>query len=202
MSLMNVSKCLNYFTFASLKRQFAIGYTGYMLQLSGALVQKSVLSLRTGTPVATVTGAIINPNNLKVEGFYCQDRFDKKKQLVLLYQDIRDVLPDGYVVNDHEVLSEANELVRLQKIMDLNFELIGKPVVTLSKEKVGKVGDYATEMETMFVQKLYVSQSILRNFTGGSLSIDRSQIQEITPRRIIISDLLKSAPATASASAA
>ncbi|HXE10212.1 MAG TPA: hypothetical protein VN554_02190 [Verrucomicrobiae bacterium] len=173
-----------------------------MLQLSGALVQKSVLSLRTGTPVATVTGAIINPNNLKVEGFYCQDRFDKKKQLVLLYQDIRDVLPDGYVVNDHEVLSEANELVRLQKIMDLNFELIGKPVVTLSKEKVGKVGDYATEMETMFVQKLYVSQSILRNFTGGSLSIDRSQIQEITPRRIIISDLLKSAPATASASAA
>lgn len=173
-----------------------------MLQLSGALLQKSVLSLRTGTPVATVTGPIINPNNLKIEGFYCQDSFDKKKRLILLYQDIRDILPDGYVVNDHEVLSEPHELIRLQKLMDLNFALIGKPVVTLSKDKVGKVSDYATEMETMFVQKLYVSQSILRNFTGGSLSIDRSQIQEITPRRIIISDLLKSAPAAASAPAA
>ncbi|HVX57403.1 MAG TPA: hypothetical protein VHA37_06750 [Candidatus Saccharimonadales bacterium] len=170
-----------------------------MLQLSGALLRKSVLSLRTGTPIASVTGPIINPNNLKIEGFYCQDRFDKKKQLILLYQDIRDVMPDGYVVNDHDVLAEPDELVRLQKILKLDFQLIGKPVVTVSKEKVGKVSDYATEVETMFVQKLYASQSILKNFAGGSLSIDRTQIQEITPRRIIINDLLKSAPAPASA---
>lgn len=168
-----------------------------MLQLSGALLNKSVLSLRTGTPVATITGPLINPNNLKIEGFYCQDRFEKKKELILLYQDIRDIMPDGYVINDHEVLAEPGELVRFKKLLDLNFELIGKPVVTVSKQKVGKINDYATEVETMFVQKLYVSQSIIKNFTGGSLSIDRNQIQEITPRRIIISDLLKNVPAPA-----
>lgn len=175
-------------------------YTGYMLQLSGALLQKSVLSLRTGAPVAHVTAPILNPNNLKVEGFYCQDRFSKK-ELVLLYQDIRDIMPNGYVVNDHDVLVEAGELIRLKDILKLNFELIGKQVVTIGKQKVGKVSDYATEMETMYVQKLYVSQSIIKSFTGGSLSIDRSQINEITPRRIIINDLLKNAPAPASATA-
>lgn len=172
-----------------------------MLQLSAGLLNKSVLSLRTGTPVATITAPIFNPNNLKIEGFYCQDRFDKKKELILLSQDIRDVLPDGYVVNDHAVLSEPEELVRLKKILELNFELLGKSVVTVSKEKVGKVSDYATEIETMFVQKIYVSQSILKNFTGGSLSIDRTQVQEITPRQIVINDLLKNAPAPASAPA-
>lgn len=171
-----------------------------MLQLSGALLNRSVLSLRTGSPVASVTAAILNPNNLKIEGFYCQDRFDKK-ELVLLYQDIRDVMPDGYVVNDHDVLVEADELVRLKKILDLNFELIGKPVVTVSKQKVGKVSDYAAEVETMFIQKIYVSQSIMKSFTGGSLSIDRSQVQEITPRRIVINDLMKNAPAAARAAA-
>ncbi len=171
-----------------------------MLQLSGALLNKSILSLRTGSPVATVTAAIFNPNNLKIEGFYCQDRFDKK-ELVLLYQDIRDVMKDGYVVNDHDVLVEADELVRLKKIIELNFELIGKQVVTVSKHKVGKVSDYATEMETMFVQKIYVSQSLIKSFSGGSLSIDRNQVQEITPRRIIINDLVKGAPATARAAA-
>lgn len=171
-----------------------------MLQLSGALLNRSVLSLRTGSPVASVTAAILNPNNLKIEGFYCQDRFDKK-ELVLLYQDIRDVMPDGYVVNDHDVLVEADELVRLKKILELNFELIGKPVVTVSKHKVGKVSDYAAEVETMFIQKLYVSQSIMKSFTGGSLSIDRSQVQEITPRRIVINDLMKNAPAAARAAA-
>ncbi len=174
-----------------------IRYTVSMLQLSGALLNKSVLSLRTSSPVASVTAAIINPDNLKIEGFYCEDRFDKKKDLVLLYQDIRDIMHNGYVVNDHDVLVEPGELVRLKKVLELNFELIGKPVVTVSKQKVGKVSDYATEVETMSVQKIYVSQSLVKSFTGGSLSIDRNQVQEITPRRIIISDLLKGTPATA-----
>jgi sporulation protein YlmC with PRC-barrel domain len=169
-----------------------------MLQLSARLLNKSVLSLRTGSVIASITGSIINPDNLKVEGFYCQDRFDKQ-QLVLLYQDIRDILPQGYVVNDHDVLAEPEELVRLKKVMDLDFELLGKPVVTLSKDKVGKVSDYATETTTMYIQKIYVAQSIIKSLTGGSLSIDRTQINEITPRRIIINDLLKNAPATAPA---
>lgn len=171
-----------------------------MLQLSATLFNRPVLSLRTGTPIATITAPIINPNNLKIEGFYCQDRFDKK-QLVLLYRDIRDILHQGFVVNDHDVLAEPDELVRLKNILELNFQLIGKPVVTLSKEKVGKVSDYATEMETMFVQKIYVSQSIMKSFTGGSLSVDRTQVNEITPKRIIINELLKTSPATAAATA-
>jgi len=173
-------------------------YTRTMLQLSKNLLSKSVLSLRTGTSIATIIGPIINPNNLKVEGFYCQDRFDKK-QLVLLYQDIRDILPQGYVVNDHAVLAEADELIRLKDVIDLNFQILGKQVVTVGKQHVGKVSDYATETDTMYIQKIYVAQSILKSFTGGSLSVDRTQVNEITPKRIIINDLLKTAPATAAA---
>ena len=171
-----------------------------MLQLSASLINKNVLSLRTGAPIATVVAPIFNPNNLKIEGFYCQDRFDKR-ELILLYQDIRDTLPSGYVVDDHEVLVEANELIRLKDVIELNYELIGKHVETIAKEKVGKVSDYATEMETMFVQKIYVSQSILKSLTGGSLSIDRTQVNEITSKKVIINELLKTAPAVAPATA-
>jgi uncharacterized protein YrrD len=169
-----------------------------MLQLSASLINKDVLSLRTGSPIATVIAPIFNPNNLKIEGFYCQDRFDKR-ELILLYQDIRDMMPRGYVVDDHDVLVEPDELVRLKDIIDLNYELIGKHIETISKQKVGKVSDYATEMETMFVQKIYASQSILKSFTGGSLSIDRTQINEITPKRVIINELLKGSPIAATA---
>lgn len=172
-----------------------------MLQLSAALLKKPVLSLRTGSPIATIMAPIFNPNNLKIEGFYCEDRFNKS-ELVLLYQDIREVLRDGFVVNDHDVLVDPDELIRLEDILKLRFELIGKQVETISKDKVGKVSDYAVEMETMFVQKLYVSQSILKSFTGGSLSVDRSQINEITNRRIIINDLIKKAPIAAPAALA
>lgn len=173
-----------------------------MLKLSSSLIaNKSVLSLRVGSPIATISGPIINPNNLKIEGFYCQDRFNRK-ELILLYQDIRDMLPQGYVVNDHDVLVEPEELIRLKEVLELNFELIGKPVETVSKAKVGKISDYATETETMFIQKLYASQSVLKSLTGGTLSIDRTQVNEITPKRIIINDLLKGTPATASAAVA
>jgi hypothetical protein len=167
-----------------------------MLQLSDFLHNRPVLSLRTGGAVATALGPIINPNNLKIEGFFCQDRFENR-ELILLTQDIRETLPDGLVIDDHERLTEAGELVRLRDILELRYELIGRQVETVDKQKVGKVSDYAVETNSLIIMKLYASQSILKNFTGGSLSIDRNQIQEITPRRIIISELLKGTPAAA-----
>lgn len=171
-----------------------------MLQLSTGLLNKDILSLRSGTTIAMITGAVINPNNLKIEGFYCEDRYSHK-ELILLCRDIRDNLPQGYVVNDHEVLVEADELVRLKDIIELNYNPIGKQVVTVSKQKIGKISDYAAETDSMYIQKLYASQSILKSLAGGSLSIDRTQVQEITPQRIIISDLLRGSPATATATA-
>ena len=126
---------------------YFIGYNVLMLQLSRSLLSKPVLSLRTGSAVAQVTGAIFNPNNLKIEGFYCRDSYSKK-ELILLYQDIRDVLATGFVVNDHDVLVEEGDLVRLKDILSINYQIVGKQVVTVDKQKIGKVSDFATEVET------------------------------------------------------
>ncbi len=172
-------------------------YTKNMLQLSSSFLNRPVMSLRTGTQIGTTTEAIINPNNLKIEGFYCSST--RHKRLVLLYQDIRDVIPQGVIVNDQDALTEPNELVRLQELMALHFQPIGMRVVTVSKEKIGKVSDYATEKETFFIQKLYVTQSIFKSFASGNLGVDRNQIVEITKNKIIIQDLEGKIPARAGA---
>lgn len=169
--------------------------------MSSTVIDKEVLSLRTGSPIALTESVIINPDNLKMEGFYCLEN-DDKQRLILLYQDVRDILPQGIVVNDHEALTAPEDLIRLQKILDLNFDLIGKHVETISGEKVGKVADYAFETATMYIQKLYITQSLLKSFTGGNLSVDRSQINEITPKKIIINELIRTAPAGAPAAIA
>lgn len=169
-----------------------------MLQLSSAFADKNIMSLRTGTPVAVINRPIINPDNLKIEGFFCNDAFDRR-ELVLLYQDIRELLPQGFVVDDHDVLTPPEELVRLKKLMDLNFQLINMQVVTNNKEKLGKVADYATEIETMYVQKLYVARSMFKSFTTGQLSVDRNQIIEISNTRILINDPLQGQPTRATA---
>lgn len=173
-------------------------YTVVMLKLSENLLDKPVMSLRTGQPVATTRGLLLNPNNLKIEGFYCEDRFSKQ-ELILLYQDIRDVIAQGFVINDHDVLAKPDDLVRLRELIKLDFVLLGKPVATISKKRLGKVVDFATEIETMYIQKIYVSQGLIKSLTGGSLGIDRNQINEITDRKIIVNDPLDSGAVRAGA---
>ncbi len=158
-----------------------------MLQLSGSLVGVNVMSLRTGGPVGVTIQPIINPNNLKIEGFYCNDRFSKDR-LILLSQEIRDVIEDGLVVNDHEAMSDPEDLVRFKDITALQFELLGKKVVTSSRRQLGKISDYAVETSSMYIQKMYVSQPLTKTLKGGQLSIDRSQIIEITDRKIVVQE--------------
>lgn len=161
-----------------------------MLVLHDALLNRPVMSLRTGAQVATTIDAIINPNNLKIEGLYCQDSLSKDR-LILLYQDIRDIIPQGVVINDHEVLASPEELVRLKDILNIEFDLIGKPVYTASKQRLGKVQDYATEVSTMYIQKLYISQPVYKSLAGGKLSVERANIIEITSSKIVIQDPLQ-----------
>lgn len=157
-----------------------------------------MLSLRSGTQIGTALSPIINPNNLKIEGFYCQVR-GQKKEMVLLSQDIRELIPQGFVVNDQDAFSAPDELVRLQDIIGLGFNVLSKQVVTASGDKIGKVGDYAADTQSMFIHKLYVNRSLLKHFASGSLGIDRTQIVEITDRSIIVNDLEQKMPAHAGA---
>jgi uncharacterized protein YrrD len=162
-----------------------------MLVLSKMILQRPVMSLRTNSQVATASQAIINPNNLQIEGFYCVDSLDRKKQLILLPKDIRDVISAGLIINDHGDLAEREDLVRLNKIINLHFDLIGKRIKTQSKKRLGKVVDFAVDPETMKIQKIYASQSLVKNFMGGTLSIDRSQIVEITNKDIVVQDAVE-----------
>ncbi len=162
------------------------------------ITNRPLLSLRTGTQVGTVIAPIINPTNLKIEGFYCNDSLSRK-QLILVAQDVRDVLSQGIVINDHEVLVEASELVRLTDVLRVNFQLLSKQVITSGKSKLGKISDYAFDVQSLYIQKLYVSQSVFKNFSGGNLGIDRSQIVEVTDKQVIVNDLTQHVPASARA---
>ena len=155
--------------------------------LGQSLLNKQVLSLQIGAPIGVVTEAIINPFNLKLEGWYAKDHYTKHN-VILLSQDVREIIQDGMVVNDHNSLSNPDELVRLQEIIKHKFILLGMNIITDQKRRLGKVSDYAINTDNFFVQKLHISQSIVKSFTGGALMIDRSQIIEITHKKITVSE--------------
>ena len=152
-------------------------------KFDGTLIQ----SIRVGGPVATVLSPIINPNNLFIEGWHVEDSRSGDK-LILLSKDVRDIISRGIAIDDHEVLAHKEDLVRLKDVLELDFKLSGLKVESERGQKYGKVSDFAFETTNFFIQKIYVAQPVYKSITGGSLSIDRSQIVEITNRRIIIED--------------
>src|SRR6266404_6111106 len=156
-----------------------------MLKLSSSLVNQPVMSLRTGGQIAIAQLPIINPHNLKILGWWCTA--PSGQRTVLLAEDIREVLPAGLAVNDEDALSEPADLVRHKEILDIEFDLMDKPVKT-KRQKLGKVSDYSYN-DGLFVQKLYVARPLHKVFTSeDTLVIDREQIIEVTDKYILVRD--------------
>ena len=158
-----------------------------MLKLSKTLINYPIMSLRAGGQIATTIGPVINPDNLKIVAWAVQDRFSKEV-LYLMTQDIRETLPLGFAINYLDSLSPAGDLIRLKDLIELNYSLIGKYVTTENNKNLGKVSDYAVEVESMLIQKIYFTKGLIKGFTSGESSIDRSQVIETTKTRIIIED--------------
>lgn len=157
-----------------------------MLKMSKSLLQLPVMSLRLGGQIAIAEAPIINPHNLKIIGWWCVSP-DSKNHLVLLAEEVREIMPTGIAVNDEDALCEPEDLVRHHEILEINYQLIDKPVRT-KRQKIGKVSDYSYN-DGLFVQKLYVTRSLIKVFTTeDTLIIDRTQILEVTDKHILVRD--------------
>lgn len=157
-----------------------------MLKLSANLLNLNVLSLRTGGPVALATTAIINPHNLKIVGWWCKLPATTAPQ-VLLVDDVREINDRTLAINDEEDIISPDDLVRHKDILEINYDLIGKPVKS-KHSKIGKVADFSYN-DGMFVQKLYVEKPMHKVFsTEDTVLIDRTQILEVTDHYILVRD--------------
>jgi hypothetical protein len=157
-----------------------------MLILGNSFTKMPVLSLRNGGRIARVVGHLINPHTLKIDGIWCTTAVSKK-YFLLLPTEIREVTLKGVIVNDLSSLSDPDEVVRLKKIIDLHFDLLGKRVIS-GRMPAGKVIDYAVDRDTFMVQKLYITPSIWGKLQAERLTVDRSQIIEVSHRYVKIQD--------------
>jgi uncharacterized protein YrrD len=162
-----------------------------MLILSANLNNIPLLAVRTGHRIGTVVKPIINSNNLHIDGFYCTQ--PPGNQLFLLDMHIREFSKTGIIINDPADLSEKEDLLRLAPVIDAQFSILGMQVVSGHK-KLGKVTDYATDKDSLFIQKLYVRPPIWAAISVQQLVISRTAITEITKTQIIVSGPEQKAP--------
>lgn len=158
-----------------------------MFKLSQNIIDLPIMSLRTGGKVGTAQQPIIDPHKFKIEGWHCHDIFSGER-LILPSAEVRELVPQGLAVNDHDAMTDPDDIIRLKDIIDIDFQLIGKQVITNHKRRIGKVTDYAIDPDTMKIEKIYVSRPLYKSLTDGQLVIDRTQIIEITDKKIVVRD--------------
>lgn len=154
-----------------------------MLFFGSSFHNTPLFSIRSAGRIGTVNEPVINPHNLHIDGFYAA-AMNGQNDGIIVDNDVRELAPSGMIINDHEDIAQEDELVRLQPILAINFELIGKSVYA-GKSKIGKVEDYVVDTKSLFVQKLYVQPSLLK-IGAGQMIIDRQSIIEITDTKIVV----------------
>jgi sporulation protein YlmC with PRC-barrel domain len=153
-----------------------------------------VISLQTGEVVAVTRLPVIDIGTLEIQAYRCES-VRNKQGLILMARDIRQMAADCLIVDTEEELMEPTDIIRLQAMLQANYNPLDKAVVSDTGRKLGHVEDYSINLETNRIQKLHVRQSILRSWLGNSsLVVDRSQIIDVTPRLITVRDATVQAP--------
>lgn len=162
-----------------------------MLMNASRLVDYPVLSLHVGGPIAWVDSIIVDPEKLKIIAFKVSGpavKNDPEAGNILETSDIREFADSGMIVDSIEDFVNPGDVIKLDKVMGLNFELNGLKVETKHKSKLGKIIDYVIDTETFTVHRLVVKRPAMKALVDPELIIPRKEIVEVNDYKIIVKD--------------
>ena len=162
-----------------------------MILEASKLIGFRILSLRSGGVISTIESIIVDPNDLKILGFFLNKNtvsFDSGA--ILDVRSVREFSHLGMIIDSDEELLNVGDVVKIDEMVKLNFQPINFKVKTQSKNSVGTVIDYTVDVNDFYIQQLTVKRPILKSFIDPELIINRSEILEINDEAIIVKDEL------------
>ena len=160
-----------------------------MLVTNSRLINTPVLSVQAGGIIAYVSNTIVDPNDLKIIAFRLTGPLINQSQTDILdVQSIREYSSLGIVIDDIDELVTDDDVVKISKILELNFDLLNLKVETKKGSKLGHVLDFTVTDEDFVVQQIIVKRPLVKSFLDPELTISRKEIVEITDYKVIIKD--------------
>lgn len=146
-------------------------------------VGMSVREEETGEEVGTLSGILIHPDTGKIEGFFVAvPGFLHQAQLFLSVLDIR--FWGLYVrILDRDVLSDLEDRVRLQPLLEDPRTVLGQRVRTETGVRLGWCAD--VQFDTQFFQ---VEWLFPRRWWRWRSPLPMSEVLEVRPDAIIVRD--------------
>ena len=162
-----------------------------MLVNASRLLNYPVLSLHMGGPIAWVDAEVVDPEKLKIVAFYVGGpivKNDPEVGEILESRDVREFSNIGMIVHSEEVFVNQGDVAKLDKILSLNFSLMGLKVETKKGSKLGKIIDFVVDTETFMVHQLIVKRPVMKALLDPELIIPRKEIVEVNDYKIIVKD--------------
>ena len=160
-----------------------------MLISYSRLIGAPILSIQAGGPIATIKNAIVDPDNLKILGFNLEGPLlDHADTTILDVRSIREYSQLGMVIDNIEELVAPDDVIKIQKTLELNFDLINLKVKTKKGTKLGHLVDYTVTSEDFVVQQIIVKRPLVKALVDPELTISRKEIVEITDYEVIVKD--------------
>lgn len=157
-----------------------------MLLLGERLLGTPVMSLQTGTKLATLTRPLVDPRDLKIEAYEVEGPLLDEAPSFLRIADVRELGQLGMIIDSSEEFIGKDDVIKVKELYDLGFVLEGMQVIDEDKRKLGKVEDFIVDTDSFVIQQLSVRGGIMRSLTETSKTIHRSQIVEINNTHVIV----------------
>jgi len=157
-----------------------------MLLPGTQLTGTPVMGLQTGTRLAQTGAPLIDPSNLAIVAYEVEGPLLNTHPSYLRIADVREIGNIGMIIDSADEFIDLDDVVKIKKLHDLRFKLIGLPVIDQSKRRIGKVEDYSLDSDSFIIQQLHVKRGILQGFTETTTLVNRSQIVEINDEHIIV----------------
>jgi len=157
-----------------------------MLLLGSRLIGMKIMSLQTGSSLATIKSPVIDPGNLKIMAYEVEGPLLSERPSLIRIADVRELSDIGMIVDSNDEFIGIHDVISIEKIYNLNFKLLGLTVIDELKHRLGKVVDYSLDTNGFVIQQLKVNRGPLKSLSETELLIHRSQIIEINDENIIV----------------
>ena len=159
-----------------------------MLVAANKLIGTPILSMQAGGAIGRIIDFIVDPDTLKIIAFRLEGPVINRNSNILDVSSVREYSNFGMVIDDTDELVAPDDVVKISKILELNFSLISLKVETKKGSKLGKIINFTVTSEDFTVQQLIVKRPAIKSFIDPELTIHRKEIVEITDYKVIVKD--------------
>jgi len=157
-----------------------------MLIAGSRLINAPVMGLQTGSELARVRGAVIDPHTLEIIAYEVASPLLNLHPSLLRIADVREFSDIGLIIDSSDEFVSPDDIIKLGEIYALHFAPIGMHVVDEKRHKLGKVTGYTIDTNSFIIQQLNVKRPWLQSLNDTELLIHRTQITAINDDEIVV----------------